>query len=104
MSTNLQKHIQAVKPNERNSVITGKRSGTPKRIPIAFRVKLETKETLEKLSGQLNLSQTLTIEMIVDYFSHTSDLEVARIKLETQENSLKDQLLKTQKKLKKLNL
>jgi len=104
MKTNLQKHIQAVKPSERASVVIGKKAGTPKRIPIAFRVKLDTKETLEKLSNQLNLSQTHTIEMVVDYFAHTSEPEVSRVKLETQKDSLERQLSKTKEKLKKLNL
>ena len=104
MKTNLHKHIQAVKPSERASVVIGKKAGTPKRIPIAFRVKLDTKETLEKLSNQLNLSQTHTIEMVVDYFARTSEPEVSRIKLETQKDSLERQLSKTREKLKKLNL
>ena len=89
---------------QRASVVIGKKAGTPKRIPIAFRIKLDTKETLDKLSNQLNLSQTHTIEMVVDYFAHTSDSEASRIKLETQRSSLKRQLSKTNEKLKKLNL
>jgi hypothetical protein len=100
---NLHKHIQTVKPSERQSVVIGKRAGTPKRIPVAFRIKLETKETLEKLSNQLNLSQTHTVEMMVDYFAHTSESEVLRAKLETQTKSLERQLSRTREKLKKLN-
>ena len=100
---NSHKHTQTVKPSERRAVITGKRAETPQRISIAFRIKLETKEALEKLSNQMNLSQTHTIEMVIGYFAHTSEPEVSRVRLETQTKSLERQLSRTREKLKKLN-
>tara|TARA_Y100000034_G_scaffold28179_1_gene33858 strand:+ start:270 stop:584 length:315 start_codon:yes stop_codon:yes gene_type:complete len=89
---------------QRVNVRVGKRPETPDRITVTCRIKLETKEQLEKLSGQLTLSQTAVIEKIVDWFANTSDLEAQKIKLETQRSSLKRQLSKTNEKLKKLNL
>jgi len=89
---------------ERANVRVGKNPETPKRIMVTCRLKVETKEQLEKLADQLGLSQTEIIEKIVDYFARTSDSEALKIKLETQKNSLERELLKTNEKLKKLNL
>jgi uncharacterized protein (DUF342 family) len=89
---------------QRANVRVGKRPETPDRITITVRVTVETKEQLEKLSGQLTLSQTAVIEKIVDYFANTSDSEAQKIKLETAANGLERRLAKTREELKKLNL
>jgi len=89
---------------QRTNVRVGKRPETPKRVMVSFRLKVETKQQLEELSNQLDLSQTVAVETIVDYFARTSDSEASRIKLETQKDSLQRQLSETKEKLKKLNL
>ena len=95
---------QRIPVAQRTNVRVGKRPETPKRVMVSFRLKVETKQQLEELSNQLDLSQTVAVETIVDYFARASDSEASRIKLETQKDSLERQLSKTKEKLKKLNL
>jgi len=96
--------IKRIPVAQRTNVRVGKRPETPKRVMVSFRLKVETKQQLEELSNQLGLSQTVAVETIVDYFANTSDSEAARIRLETEKDSLQKRLSETKEKMRKLKL
>ena len=96
--------IKRIPVAERTNVIVGKKPETAKTVMCAYRMKVETKQQLEDLAEQLNVSQNSVLATIVDYFANTSDSEAARIRLETEKDSLQRQLSKTKEKLKKLKL
>ena len=96
--------IKRIPVAERTNVRVGKKPETPKTVMCGYRMKVETKQQGENLAEQLGLSQNAVLATIVDYFANTSDSEAARIRLETEKDSLQKRLSETKEKLKKLNL
>ena len=96
--------IKRIPVAERTNVIVGKKPETAKTVMCAYRMKVETKQQLEDLAEQLDVSQNSVLATIVDYFANTSDSEAARIRLQTKKDSLQKLIAETNKELKKLDL
>lgn len=96
--------IKRIPVAERTNVIVGKKPETAKTVMCAYRMKVETKQQLEDLAEQLDVSQNSVLATIVDYFANTSDSEAARIRLQTKKDSLQKLIAETNEELKKLDL
>jgi hypothetical protein len=72
------------------------------KIPIAYRVKEDTKLGVERLSSKLLISQTRVIEFMVDYFDKCDNEQLKRAMLEGKLAGLAAEKVKTEKEIKKL--
>ena len=96
--------IKRIPVAERTNVQVGKSPEIPDRVMTSYRLKVETKQQLEDLSSRLGVSMTVIVETIVNYFANTSDSEAARIRLQTEKDSLQKRIAETNEELKKLDL
>ncbi len=96
--------IKRIPVAERTNVQVGKSPKIPDRVMATYRLKVETKQQLEDLSSRLGVSMTVIVETIVDYFAKTSDSEAAKIRLQTEMDSLQKRIAETGEELKKLDL
>lgn len=96
--------IKRIPVAERTNVQVGKSPEIPDRVMATYRLKVETKQQLEDLSSRLGVSMTVIVETIVNYFANTSDSEAARIRLQTEKDSLQKRIAETNEELKKLDL
>lgn len=72
------------------------------RIPIAYRVKEDTKRGVERLSNKLLISQTKVIEFMVDYFDKCDNVQLKRAILEGKLAGLAAEKVKTEMEIKQL--
>ena len=96
--------IKRIPVAERTNVQVGKSPEIPDRVMATYRLKVETKQQLEDLSSRLGVSMTVIVETIVNYFANTSDSKAARIRLQTEKDSLQKRIAETNEELKKLDL
>ncbi len=73
------------------------------RVPVAYRVKEDTKQGVERLSKNLCMSQTKFIEFMVDYFDKCNSEQLTRAMLEAKLAGLESEKIKTEREIKRLN-